>query len=340
MIDYKEIVITPILESIQLLDISDDEYFSEKYKHYISNSSLKLINPEEGGSEELYTKGLSFSPNDSYVFGSAAHQLILQPEEFELAEGVNRPTAKAGFMADELYESWKKVKTVGYEELIKASNKIGYYKNKLTDVKINTLLEKCIPYFEQRYNYKASKTPIYLDEKNRNKLICCLNNVNLYSPIQKLLNPMGLFDKVPSYNEATILLDLKCQTPDNKEFIISMKGKLDNYTVQHEIGEITLNDLKTTGHIIQEFESASFYKYHYYRQMAVYLWLLFLLNQTKYNLCNVKYNANMLLVSTVPPFECGVYQVNAKQILRGMIEFQDLIKRIAFLKYKNEFIAS
>ena len=49
--DFK---ILPDLNSLKRVDMSDDEYFSDKYKDYVSNSRLKLINPEEGGSPEKY----------------------------------------------------------------------------------------------------------------------------------------------------------------------------------------------------------------------------------------------------------------------------------------------
>ena len=50
----KDIKITPLIETIKFLEISDEEYFSEAYSDYISNSRLKLINPEQGGSPEAY----------------------------------------------------------------------------------------------------------------------------------------------------------------------------------------------------------------------------------------------------------------------------------------------
>jgi hypothetical protein len=47
-----------IPESIRLLKIDDATYFGPEYKDYISNSKLKLINPDEGGSREKYEQGL------------------------------------------------------------------------------------------------------------------------------------------------------------------------------------------------------------------------------------------------------------------------------------------
>ena len=36
-------------ETLSMKVISDEDYFSSEYKQYISNTKLKLINPDEGG---------------------------------------------------------------------------------------------------------------------------------------------------------------------------------------------------------------------------------------------------------------------------------------------------
>ena len=78
---HNEIQIVPLLDTLQILDISDEEYFGEKYREYISNSRLKLIDPEEGGSPELFKAGLSPAFSDAFYYGSAIHCLTLQPDE-------------------------------------------------------------------------------------------------------------------------------------------------------------------------------------------------------------------------------------------------------------------
>ena len=52
--NVREIKIIPIFESVRAIDISDNEYFGPNYKKYISNSSLSLINPAQGGSPQIY----------------------------------------------------------------------------------------------------------------------------------------------------------------------------------------------------------------------------------------------------------------------------------------------
>lgn len=331
-----EIKIIPIVESLQALDISDQEYFSSAYKKYISNSSLSLINPEQGGSPQLYYEGLSAHPKymDSMVFGNAVHCSILQPDDFIVVDSVNRPTAKAGFMADELYPTFCKKGKVEFEDIVKASDKIGYYKDKMDDKKADALLDKCNSYFYDRMNYEKeaflftspSKEPIYLDEKSRIKLGECLTSINNNKEIQNLLHPESILGDIESKNEICILLDVKAIYPDGNERVLSLKAKVDNYTWDDALDLLVVNDLKTTGHDVSEFVN-SFFKFHYYRQMAMYSWMLFLL-LGKGRKLNMK--SNMLLISTIPPYNSGVFTVLDTHIKRGMNEFSELLKRVAY----------
>lgn len=52
-----DIELVPIVETLQLLKITDEEYFSSKYKNYISNSRLRLLNPQQDGSPDKFFTG-------------------------------------------------------------------------------------------------------------------------------------------------------------------------------------------------------------------------------------------------------------------------------------------
>ena len=79
----EQIKITPLLDTLHLENISDDEYFSKKYSNYISNSRLgKLV--KEGA--ESFFKGFVENQeyNPSFFFGSLLHQQYLQSESYEV----------------------------------------------------------------------------------------------------------------------------------------------------------------------------------------------------------------------------------------------------------------
>jgi hypothetical protein len=330
-----DIKITPLIESIKLLDISDEEYFGSEYADYISNSRLKLINPDQDGSPSKYRDGLSSDNkySDSLYFGSAVHELVLQPESFVLVESVNRPTAKAGFMADELFLAFVTNHVVTVDEIIAASDKIGYYKGKMDDDKADALRIKCEDYYAERLayewgsNYDSTKVPIYLDAKSRDKLQECIASVASNAQIQSLLKPDYLLEEPISKNESVLLMDVLVEH-DGKSKVLKLKAKLDNFTYSPESNELVLNDLKTTGKWLCHFHE-SFETYHYARQMAMYMWMLKLYIEREYKVQSTM-KANMLLVSTVPDFRSGVYPVLNGMMRDGFLEFTKLLRLVAY----------
>lgn len=324
----------PLLDTIQLIEMSDEEYFSDKWAGYISNSKLALINPDQDGSPQIYKEGLSKHPkySDSLVFGSAVHELVLQPKEFAVVNNVDRPTAKMGAMADELYKTFLSNKgVVSDKDIIAASDKIDYYKGKMDSIKIENVKDKCINYWWDRRDWEHNNLgtePIYLDPKSREKLQLCLASVEANKKVQDLLHPKGVFEEPISMNEAALFMDVRAEH-EGKETILKLKGKLDNFTIDTETNEVVLNDLKTTGHWLIDFGD-SFKKYHYNRQMAMYAWMLRSYVEKQYNIKPSSLMANMLLVCTVPDYRAGVFRVTNSEIRKGFLEFKDLLQRVAY----------
>lgn len=332
---HRNIKLTPLFDTIQLIEMNDEEYFSSKWADWISNSKLALINPDQDGSPEIFKEGLGEHKkySDSLVFGSAVHELVLQPESFVLAEGVNRPSAKMGAMADELFENYLN-DLMDDKYIIAASDKVDYYKGKMDEVKIENVRDKCEEYWKSKEewykNHPRDKEPIFLDAKSREKLQLCLSSINNHQEIQNLLHPQGVFEDPISMNEAALFIQVKAEY-NGKETILKLKGKLDNFTIDTETGEVVLNDLKTTGHRLVDF-SDSFKKYHYNRQMAMYAWMLRLYVMKQYNTKPTSLYANMLLVSTVPDYRAGIFKVTNTEIRKGFSEFKDLLQRVAYLE--------
>lgn len=333
---HRNVKLIPLLDTIQLIEMSDEEYFSDKWAGYISNSKLALINPDQDGSPQIYKEGLSKRPkySDSLVFGSAVHELVLQPKEFAVVNNVDRPTAKMGAMADELYKTFLSNKgVVSDKDIIAASDKIDYYKGKMDSIKIENVKDKCINYWWDRRDWETEHNnlgtePIYLDPKSREKLQLCLASVEANKEIQDLLHPKGVFEEPISMNEAALFMDVKAEH-EGKETILKLKGKLDNFTIDAETNEVVLNDLKTTGHWLIDFGD-SFKKYHYNRQMAMYAWMLRSYVEKQYNIKPSSLMANMLLVCTVPDYRAGVFRVTNGEIRKGFLEFKDLLQRVAY----------
>lgn len=334
-----KIQIRPLLDTLRLQKIDDAEYFSEKYSGYISNSRLSLINPEQDNDPKAFFEGLTKHNkySDALILGSSVHCLSLQPELFELVTTVNRPTAKLGFMADELYLVYKSDK-LSDKEVIKASDKIEYYKGKMTPDKIENVLTSCSSYWKDREvfeeNQVSNKTPIYLDPKSRERVLECVKALENNKDIQALLHPEGLIKDPISENEQAILLDIEVEIRDEEPFILRLKSKLDNYTIDFETNTVIVNDVKTIGKIVSEFDN-NFTKFHYYRELAMYSWLMTLVAKEHYLLNNCTVKSNCLIVSTIPAYYTKVYTLSKSDFNKGWNEFKYLLKLVAYYYSKG-----
>jgi len=356
MIDvYKTVTLKPLTETIKVENISDAVYFSKAYNKYISNSRLKLINPDEGGTPSKFFEGLSNNKiySDALIFGSAVHELTLQPTEFFLTD-IDRPTAKAGFMADYIWDNFidmhdpvalgdnigEIIAALEDDCFIEASNEIDYYKGKINEEKIKVLKEKCEQYWIDRAMFEAQHigpTPIYLPSKMREQLSSVLKAFNENNKFKELLNPKGLLEDPISMNETTILMDMEytVDLPDGKkEGVLHLKSKLDNFTIDNENNTITVNDVKTTGKYITEFASGAFNFFHYYRELGMYTWLLKHAAAKFWNIYNPTIKSNCLVVETFPGYFTKTYELTKVDLLRGMQEFGWLLRQVAYYEAK------
>lgn len=331
--NLKEIKLEPLLDTLTLTKIPDEIYFSEKYSKYVSNSRLGKLNPRQGGSpEQFFAPFVPEGYSAALEMGSAVHELTLQPEYFELADDLGKPTAKLGAMADALYPVFVKAK-VTPEDVIEASNKVDYYKGKMTSELINKVITSCIPYWEKRsateLNLEQDKELIHMDTRSMEIVKSCVEALKNNTQVQKLLHPEGLIEQPIIANEQAILMDVKATCPNGKEFILHLKSKLDNYTIDTENNTIVVNDVKTIGKILSEFDN-NIAKFHYSREMAMYLYLLKLCAKKFHGIENPKIQANYLVVSTIPDFYTKVQPVTYGQIVQGFKEFQTLLKYVAY----------
>ena len=106
-IKFSDFEIVPIMKSVHKEEISDEVYFSNKYKKYVSNSRLKNINPTEEGNPQLFKNPPKLSTT-SLLVGSSVHECLLQPSEFELAPKLGKPTAKLGVVVEMVYDLRRK----------------------------------------------------------------------------------------------------------------------------------------------------------------------------------------------------------------------------------------
>lgn len=346
--------------SINSLDITDEVYFSDKYSNYISNSKLKLINPNEGGSFKTYLEGLKSKSTGSLDLGSAVHELILQNESFEL-NSYTKLSGKIGKVIESIF----KYRNRGYSilnSIQRASEEISYYVSQLTNTRISKIISSGLKYYLYLYKHKDikyNKEQIILDEKSRETCIKCVDSIRGNIDAMNLLLPDEFsLDQYLNRNEDTIVMEIVVTFPNSTSdpnaeevsILLKLKAKIDNWNLNIDEGLLNLNDLKTTsrmwymfpGSTIQEtgeFVEGSFQHYHYYRQLAMYYWMLLsYLNREDYKVS--KSYLNIISVQTIPNYSSTVFKIPNKWLLKGLKEFKTLLSYAAYAEYNKESILS
>lgn len=338
-----------IPESIQLIKITDAIYFSSKYQDYISNSKLSLINPDEGGSYEKYKLGLNSENSPIYFeLGSAVHSMLLQKNAY-IISSICKPTGKLGNFAEELFKMRSEGHTI-QDSINIASKNADYFYQKLSPTRLQTALKSLLPFYLDRMHLipNLEKEYIFLSKPALEKHTNCMNTLIKHKEIINTLYPSGLIQDAEFYNEYAILADVKIILETGEIKFFKLKAKLDNFTVNHETKEITLNDLKTTGkpinffmgNLVDEIDlitqqptgkkiwyNGSFQKYHYYRQLGMYLWLLN--SYLTFKGLTYKLKANIIVIETIPSYAAKIYRINNKQIKNGINEFKKLLLLVA-----------
>lgn len=336
-----EIEIIP--NSIELIKLTDEEYFSPKYKDYISNSRLGFLNEAEGGSEEKFLSGFKSEYSDSFELGSAVHSIILQPDSYFISS-ITKPSGKLGVFVEKVFNKRQELNIKISEAIKLASEEADYYSGSLSPTRLKTALTKGFPYYKNRLKNKyvvTNKLPIYLSDVIKLKAEQCISEIQSN---HQFINKLKSSESIQVFNEYAIFCEVKVKI-DEKVTVIKLKGKLDNFTIDTENKVIVLNDLKTTGKPAKFFmgnnvkiytEEAgeqwvwydgSFQKYHYYRQLAMYAFLLKHALLQYYDF-DYKLEANMLIVETIPNFKSAVYKVSGKHIQAGLKEFKELLIKL------------
>jgi hypothetical protein len=340
----------PLFETAQRRTLTDKEYFGTALKGYVSNSQLSLINPDQEGSPEKFLNGFKGQAKSSSLdIGSAVHAILLEPTKYKINTTIDKPTGKVGPIIEHLYSIHN---PNDMRECLKISCKEhDYYTNSLTDNRIDTLWEKGKDYFDyliQRdYLDESDVEEIILTKDEREKSLGAIGAVKAHSLAMKTLFPNNDILDIHTYTEDVITMDVELTV--GKDVVpISLKGKVDNFSVDFDSKQLIINDLKTTGKPVENFMGynyhdtsyengifvdGSFQRFHYNRQMAMYGWMLWNYSKLHYEVDKSwNANVNMVVVESQAPHGVKVYKINKEWISKGYQEFLSLIKRVAWHK--------
>lgn len=334
---FRDFKIIPDFNSVRKEEIDDATYFSPQYSNYISNSGLKWIDPKSGGSPQLF-KNHPKLKSQSLVIGSAVHEIVLQPESFELAPKLGKPGAKLGEVLDEIPKFLED--GIGLDDAIKqAALKVDYYSSSI-DSKIETIKEEYNKYQAALANLGAppeGKEWVILSDKDWDVANACIESCKNNDDITNLLHPVDPFGDPAgeSYCEDAFFMDYIVIYKEKQCATLHFKMKADNWTIDFDNKVVTLNDLKTTGKSVNIFmsEEGSFNHFDYARQMFVYGEILWYYCMNQYGISKKqgwKLKSNMLVVETIPNNWSRSYYVTAKQLQEGRRMLRECLCRVAY----------
>lgn len=334
----------------RLQNISDEDYFGDAYKEYVSNSSLRSLNPDEGGSAFLF-KNRVHRDGDSLELGTAIHRMVLEGDKYVLGE-VEKPSGKLGKLVTNAH-----ARDNGDYEVAMADAMVEekYYADALTEERIASAMEKGRAYFDFLKTKASNPNMIVLTSELRQRLQKSVSSIKANKDITGLLSPSDSIFNVKSFSEDVIISEWTVEV-DGRVRTVGVKGKIDSWSIDFDNKVLTLNDLKTTGTPIQafmgrwqsrvipvidqpevvkvemEFVKGSFQKWHYYRQMAMYLLLLKGACADEYgiDLEGWTINVNIIVAETITPFNAYSFEVNSGWLKVGEDELADLLYRYAW----------
>ncbi len=332
MIKLNEIEITPVTESIVHTKIPDELYFGEAYADYISNSRLRYINPQQKGSPKLYLEGNKSLDTNYINLGSAIHQLFLEKEAYTLDDSIDKPTAKLGKVIDKIRKYRSEDELSIHQAINYSCSEINYFAGGLSQQRIKTIIAKGLKYYMTLR--ELPENTIVLPKKDAHTCKCCLKALTSHDTVMKIVTPQNHEPDTFTFNEDVLLMDVKAIYRKEKEITLKLKMKADNWSINTRLKKLVINDLKTTSKPLHQFMSyfGSFYNYHYYRQMAMYAWMIQLFCNREYGYSSDLWTteSNMLVVETSHNHQASCFKVDEGAMEMGKYEFFKLLKMVAY----------
>lgn len=223
-----------------------------------------------------------------------------------------------------------------FDQIVRNAALSADYFTKTVDSKINSIKEVWFEYNNkvQEVQSKSNKTLRFLSDKDWDIANSCIESLNNNEVVHKILQPTDMFgDNFESFNEDALFIDFIVTYKDKQCAILPFKIKIDNWTINPDTMTVSLNDLKTTGKSVNYFMENSFEHYRYYRQLGIYMSILELYVNKEFGISTKTgwtFESNICAVETIPNYWSRCFKINEEDLHRGISEFTELIKRVAY----------
>ena len=307
-----------------MIDFQAEENFYKKKFHFSYSGFNKLLYAPSAFYKHYILNQREDKMEQHLIEGSLLHCLLLEEDKFHekyVVSPVNLPGDSIKNVVDKVFtRAWANNNLdLSLEQnefdILEILKEINLYQSLKTDAQRveKVVTDASISY----YNFLTTKgDKAVIDEETLNKVKGYAEIVRSNEKITNLLNIGGPF----SMSEVPFVMDT--------EYAFGLRGFVDNVNIDHGAKVIYINDLKTSGKLLQDFpETIEYYKY--WLQAAVYCKLV----RANYGLSDYKIKFHFIVVDKLT--QCYAFEVSTVT-LNSWMDRLDEVMKIADYHYTNK----
>jgi hypothetical protein len=306
-----------------MIDFQAEENFYKKKFHFSYSGFNKLLFAPSAFYKHYILNQREDKMEQHLIEGSLLHCLLLEEDKFHdkyVVSPVNLPGDSIKNVVDKVFVRALVTNNLDLSleqnefEILDILKEINLYQSLKTDAQRveKVITDASISY----YNFLTTKgDKAVIDEETLTKVKGYAEIVRSNEKITSLLNIGGAF----SMSEVPFVMDTK--------YAFGLRGFVDNVNIDHGAKVIYINDLKTSGKLLQDFpETVEYYKY--WLQAAVYCRLV----RANYGLSDYKIKFHFIVVDKLT--QCYAFEVS-QVTLNSWMDKLDEIMKIADYHYTN-----
>ena len=306
-----------------MIDFQAEENFYKKKFHFSYSGFNKLLFAPSAFYKHYILNQREDKMEQHLIEGSLLHCLLLEEDKFHdkyVVSPVNLPGDSIKNVVDKVFVKALVTNNLHLsleeleDDILQILQDINLYQSLKTDAQRveKVITDASISY----YNFLATKgDKAVIDEETLNKVKGYAEIVRSNDKITSLLNIGGTY----SQSEVPLVMDT--------QYDFGLRGFVDNINIDHDAKVIYINDLKTSGKLLQDFpETIEYYKY--WLQAAVYCRLV----RANYSLGNYKIKFHFIVVDKLT--QCYAFEVSTVTLNSWMDKLDEIMK-IADYHYTN-----
>ena len=320
------------------METSIQDYYSvgSKDNIVVSSSSLKHIDPEQGGSPIAFIEFLENKGDDtpSTRLGTLIHLYHEDPNNFAIAD-VLKPSEKLGIIADFVIDRIKEGVIYSTALIQEGIEFAGYYSNRWgkMDKLIDDVVQSIDAYVQEIITAKENNQ-VFITKTQLEPITNAIDALNRHPVASKLMLAKDCditgdivlteVERFGVYQFTDVIND------EEKTYQLNYKAKIDKVIINLEKKVVKIVDLKTTGKGAYFYSESNFKTYKTYRQLAFYYKAIKDMLRENYNVdpSTFKFEFYITVVETNGTGQCVVYRLNKRWIDAGLEENSKLLKRI------------